>query len=374
MSTAQAAMTDAVVEDLSVGAYSIPTDGPEADGTLSWESTTMVLVQARAGDVCGIGWTYGAAAVADLVGAKLAEVVTGSNVLDVAGVFDAMVKAVRNIGRQGVGGQAISAIDTALWDLKARLLGLPLYRLLGAVRDEVPVYGSGGFTTYDEPRLRDQLGHWTGELGIPRVKIKIGESWGQRTDRDLARMRQARSVIGDSAELFVDANGAYGRKQAVRLARAAADLDIRWFEEPVSSDDLEGLRAVRDAVEADVAAGEYGQDLYYFRRMCEARAVDCLQIDASRCGGISDWLRAAAVAASYGLDVSGHCAPHLHRHVAAATPNFRHLEWFHDHVRIEQEFFDGTTQPRNGAIQLDPAAPGNGLSLKEANIEQYRVR
>ena len=155
---------------------------------------------------------------------------------------------------------------------------------------------------------------------------------------------------------------------------AAADLDVRWLEEPVSSDDLDGLREVRDAVAADVTAGEYGYDLTYFRRMCAAGAVDCLQADVSRCGGITDWLRVAAVAASYGLEISGHCAPHLHAAVATAVPNLRHLEWFHDHVRIENMFFDGTLDPVGGTIRPDPDAPGLGLTLRTADAERYRTQ
>jgi L-alanine-DL-glutamate epimerase-like enolase superfamily enzyme len=262
-------------------------------------------------------------------------------------------------------------VDVALWDLKARLLGLPLHRLIGAVHAEVPVYGSGGFTTYGAEQLRDQLTGWT-DQGITRVKIKIGESWGGRPRRDLARIAQARAVIGPDVELFVDANGGYERKQAVRVMDAAADCDVRWFEEPVSSDDLAGLRAVRDVVRPDVAAGEYGGDLTYFRRMCEAGAVDCLQADATRCGGISEWLRIAAVAAAHHLEISAHCAPHVHAHVAAATPNIRHLEWFHDHVRIEQMFFDGVLDPTGGAVRPDPAAPGNGLTLRREVADRYR--
>lgn len=362
------------VETIDAAAYSIPTDAPEADGTLSWDSTTIIVVSVRAGSRTGLGWTYGAAVVADMVRDTLADVVRGSDALDVTGTFCEMVRAVRNIGRSGVAGQAISAVDTALWDLKARLLGVPLYRLLGAVRDTVAVYGSGGFTTYDDRRLRDQLAFWTEQLRIPRVKIKIGESWGRREDRDLDRMTHARAVIGDDVELFVDANGAYGRKQAVRIWQAAADLGVTWYEEPVSSDDVEGLRAVRDAVGADVAAGEYGYDLYDVRRLCAAGAVDCVQVDASRCGGVTEFLRAAAVAAAHNLDVSGHCAPHLHLQVAAATPNFRHLEWFHDHTRIEHMFFDGAGQPDGGEVRMDPAVLGNGLEFKSADAEPYRVR
>ncbi len=366
-------MIDTPIQSVDVTVYTVPTDAPEADGTLSWDSTTMVLVQARAGDAVGTGWTYGPAACATVITGKLAGLVTGRDAMDVGGAFDAMVKAIRNAGRPGAVGYAISAVDVALWDLKARLLDLPLHRLLGAVRDAVPVYGSGGFTSYDEGQLRDQLTHWAVEQRIPRVKIKIGQSWGTDPARDLARMLQARTVIGEDTELFVDANGGYGRKQAIRVMHAAADLDVRWYEEPVSSDDLDGLREIRDAVRPDVAAGEYGYDLYYFRRMCVAGAVDCLQADVSRCGGITEWLRAAAVAASYGLDISGHCGPHLHAHVAAATPNLRHLEWFHDHVRIESMFFDGALDPAGGVIRPDSAAPGNGLTLRRSDADHYRA-
>jgi L-alanine-DL-glutamate epimerase-like enolase superfamily enzyme len=362
---------DGAIDGLTAEVFTVPTDAPEGDGTLTWDATTMVLVQARSGDAVGTGWTYGPPACATVVRGQLAPLVRGRDALDVAAAFHAMLTAVRNAGRSGAVGYAISAVDVALWDLKARLLGLPLHRLLGAVRTEVPVYGSGGFTTYDPGRLRDQLQDWTAR-GIPRVKIKIGESWGTRPQRDLARMAQARAVIGPDVELFVDANGGYGRKQAVRVADAAADCDVRWFEEPVSSDDLAGLRAVRDAVRPDVAAGEYGGDLTYFRRMCEAGAVDCLQADATRCGGISEWLRIAAVAAAHHLEVSGHCAPHLHAHVTAATPNLRHLEWFHDHVRIEETFFDGALDPTGGVLRPDPAAPGHGLTLRREVADRYR--
>lgn len=373
MASSALAEKSTAVGELTVTAYTIPTDAPEGDGTMAWESTTMIVVQVSCDGVLGTGWTYGSPVCAELIKGKLTDVVVGHNALDVTGASDTMIKAVRNIGRPGVAGQAISAIDVALWDLKARLLGLPLHRLLGAVRDAVPVYGSGGFTTYDERQLREQLLRWTQRRDIPRVKIKIGESWGTCLDRDLARLRQAREMVGDAVELYVDANGGYTRKQAVRLMADAAELDVRWFEEPVSSDDLDGLRVVAEAVDADVTAGEYGYDLIYFRRMCQAGAVDCLQADVSRCGGITEWLRVAAVAAAYNLEISAHCAPHLHLHAGAATRNLRHLEYFHDHARIEQMAFDGTVSPQGGAMRPDPGAPGHGLTLRAGDIDKYRT-
>lgn len=361
------------VESIEATVYTVPTDAPEADGTLAWDSTTMIMVQVRAGGATGIGWTYGPAACAHIVADHLAGVVLGGDALDVGAAFEAMVKAVRNAGRPGAVGYAISSVDIALWDLKARLLELPLHRLLGAARTEVPVYGSGGFTAYDGAQLEGQLHGWVYDQQIPRVKIKIGESWGRRSGRDLDRMTQARDIIGPDVELFVDANGGYSGKQAMRMMAAAGALDVRWFEEPVSSDDLEGLRKVRDAVPADVTAGEYGYDLTYFRRMCAAGAVDCLQADVTRCGGITEWQRVAAVAAAHHLEISGHCAPHVHAHVAAATANLRHLEWFHDHVRIEDMFFDGTLDPTGGTITPDPIAPGHGLRLRAEAARQYQV-
>jgi L-alanine-DL-glutamate epimerase-like enolase superfamily enzyme len=362
-----------VVDGVTATVYKIATDAPEADGTLAWSSTTLVVAHVTGGGRTGLGYTYGSGACKPLIEGELAAAVTGRGVLDTGAALQAMVRAVRNVGRPGLVSYAISAVETALWDLKGTLLGLPVCSLLGAVRDTVPVYGSGGFTTYDDAAARAQLERWTGDLAIPRVKIKIGESWGTAQARDLARIAFARKVIGPEAELYVDANGGYGRKQAVRMARAMAEHDVTWFEEPVSSDDLDGLREVRDQVDPDVTAGEYGYDLPYFARMVDAQAVDCLQVDVTRCGGITEWLRAAAVAAARGLQVSGHCAPNLHAHVAAAVPNFRHLEYFHDHARIETMLFDGALDPKGGALRPDLSRPGLGLAMKDVNAAPYRV-
>ncbi|OBF54714.1 mandelate racemase [Mycobacterium sp. 852002-53434_SCH5985345] len=363
---------DARIDEVTARVYEIPTDAPEADGTLSWSSTTLVLAEVAAGGRRGIGYTYADGACGTLINGPLAGTITGHSALDIAGRWQATVRAMRNNGRPGLVSCAISAVDTALWDLKGKLLGLPVCRLLGMAHDRVPIYGSGGFTTYDERATRAQLERWVDEWKIPRVKIKIGESWGSDERRDLDRIALSRKVIGPDVELYVDANGAYRRKQAIRMAHAMADHDVTWFEEPVSSDDLAGLREVRDQVAPDVTAGEYGYDLAYFNRMLAADAVDCLQIDVTRCGGITDWLRAAAVAAAYNVDVSGHCAPNLHAHVASAIPNLRHLEYFHDHHRIEHMLFDGALPPDGGALRPDQQRPGLGLEFKPADAEPYR--
>ncbi|MFB6805254.1 enolase C-terminal domain-like protein [Streptomyces sp. NPDC056387] len=360
-----------VVEDLHVQVLQFPTDAPEGDGTLAWDRTTMVLVEARGGGSTGLGYTYGDPATAHVVTGLLRDAVVGRPVSDPPAANEAMSRAVRNAGRPGLIAGAISAVDIALWDLKARHLDLPLADLLGRARTEVPVYGSGGFTTYGHGRLAEQLEGWAAH-GITRFKIKIGEGWGTRERRDLDRTAQARARVGDAAELYVDANGAYTRKQALRIGRALAGLGVSWFEEPVSSDDLTGLAQLRDSLTADIAAGEYGYDLPYFARMIPA--VDCLQVDATRCGGITVWLRAAALAQAHGLQLSGHCAPHAHAHAATAVPNVRHLEWFHDHVRIEDLLFEGTLDPSGGSVRPGRGGePGLGLAIRADVAEQYRV-
>ncbi len=361
------------IERVTSAAYRVPTDSPEGDGTLAWDATGLVVSTVTAADVTGMGFSYASPAAAAVIKKRLAGCVAHREPMDVPALHEAMARAVRNDGRPGIAASAISALDIALWDLKARLLGLPLVSLLGRARADVPVYGSGGFTTYDDRQTARQLEHWTGELGIPRAKIKIGESWGRATARDMARVRLARRVIGDDAELFVDANGAYTAKQAVRLARMmVGDAGVSWFEEPVSSDDHAGLRQVRNMVDCDVAAGEYGYHPSYFAALVADDAVDCAQVDVTRVGGITAWLAVAHLAAAHNVNVSGHCAPNLHAHVAGSVANLSHVEYFWDHERIEGRYFDGALVPAGGAL-APGGAPGHGLSFKAADAEELRV-
>ena len=357
------------IEKLDVSAYTIPTDGPESDGTLEWHQTTLVLVLAHAGGQTGIGYSYANRATGVLVVDTLASVVRGRDALDVAGAWDAMVAAIRNLGRPGISSMAIAAVDNALWDLKARLFDVPLVRLLGASRTAIPVYGSGGFTSYPIDRLQQQLGGFA-RAGIRMVKMKIG----RELHADLARVRAARDAIGPDTALFVDANGAYSRKQALAFANAFVDCGVTWFEEPVPSDDLEGLRLIRDRAppSMDITAGEYGYDVVYFRRMCEAGAVDVLQADATRCAGVTGFMRAAAVVKSFHLPLSSHCAPSIHVHPCCAADAV-HLEYFHDHVRIERMLFDGALEPVDGALVPAGDRPGFGLAFKAADARPYRV-
>lgn len=362
---------EALIERLDVSAYRIPTDYPESDGTAEWDATTIVLAQAHAAGITGVGFTYGDVASATVITSVLRDVVVGRDVQRVTASWEAMVAACRNLGRPGVASMAIAAVDTALWDLKARLLDLPLATLLDAAHDRVPVYGSGGFTSYPDDRLAAQLGGWA-EQGIPRVKMKVGRDPG----RDLERVRVACEAIGPDTELYVDANGALSRMQALWFAeRYGEDYGVRWFEEPVSSDDLEGLRLLRDRAPAgmDIAAGEYGYKLDYFHNLLAAGAVTCLQADVTRCEGITGFLRVAALCQARSLELSAHCGPSIHAHPCCAVTAFRHLEYFHDHVRLERMLFDGVLEPRDGVLRPDFGRPGNGLEFKRGDAERYEI-
>ena len=358
------------VDDLQVSAFKIPTDSPEQDGTYEWDSTTIVIVDVAGGGMHGLGYTYADTATAVLIEDKLKQSVLGGDAMSPLAVWISMMESVRNLGRAGICSMAISAVDTALWDLKARLLDLPLVSLFGPVREAIPIYGSGGFTNYPNEKLQEQLRGWV-EQGIPLVKMKIGRDAGV----DRKRVAAARKTIGDDADLFVDANGAYSRKQALAQAEAFKEFNVTWFEEPVSSDDLEGLRLVRDHAPPgmDIAAGEYGYDIDYFRRMLETGAVDILQADVTRCGGFTGFLQAATLCQAHHVFLSAHCAPALHLHVGCAAPSFRHAEYFHDHVRIEKMIFDGTIEPVGGVMKPDSTRPGLGLTFKRAEAERFAI-
>lgn len=357
------------IEKVQASAYTIPTDQPEADGTMHWDSTTLVVVEASGGGKTGLGYTYTHGSITKLIESKLAEQVKPCDALDPPAAWRAMQRAVRNMGREGLAANAISAVDCALWDLKAKLLDQSLCLLLGRFREDVPIYGSGGFTTYSDDRLREQLSGWVERDGCKWVKMKVGS----HPEDDPRRVEVAKRAIGDRV-LFVDGNGAYNVKQALLIADEFARQGVAWFEEPVSSDDLEGLQLLRQRAPAcmEIAAGEYAYTVGYVRRMLNAGAVDVQQVDVTRCMGFTGWLMAAGLCEAHHIDISGHCAPSLHLHAACAAPRFRHLEWFHDHVRIEHMLFDGAPAPREGVIRPDLSRPGIGLTFKRQDAERFR--
>lgn len=366
------ANVDAPVRELLVSAYSIPTESAESDGTLEWEATTMVCVQIKAGDETGFGYTYGDASIAILIRNTLAPMILGESAMAVPRLWEKLFSQIRNNGQCGLAMMAISAIDAALWDLKGKLLELPVVALLGRERDAVDLYGSGGFTSYSDQQMERQLTRWTQEEGMSAVKIKVGRD----PKADPSRVAGARDAIGDHAALFVDANSAYSRKQALRwMHRFANEYEVSWMEEPIDPNDLEGLRLLRDNAPhgMDLAEGEYGWTVNDFRRFAEAGAVDVMMPDMTRCGGITGLLEVAALCRAHNLPISTHCAPTLHLHPGCALRGLRHCEYFHDHARIEEMLLEGFQAPVDGTLRPDLSRPGLGVELKEKDAAKFAV-
>lgn len=356
---------EAPVSEVRVRAFSVPTDEPESDGTLEWDATTIVVVELEADGGCGLGYAYGDSSVAAFVDSMLRPVLYGADATRPPEANAAMRRAIRNAGQQGLGAMAVSAADVALWDLKARLLGVCLADLLPRFHAEAPVYASGGFTSYDEARLREQLESWRAAR-MPRAKIKVG----REPDRDPGRLALCREVLGEEVELMVDANGAFTPSEALGRAAEYAAFGVTYFEEPVSSEDRAGLGFVRDHAPAGmaVAAGEYEWDLAGLAAI--APHLDVVQADVTRLGGITAMLRADGICRGLQRPFSAHCAPAISAHVCCAIESLVHLEYFHDHVRLERMLFDGTLDPEGGALRPDSSRPGHGLSLK-LDVERW---
>jgi L-alanine-DL-glutamate epimerase-like enolase superfamily enzyme len=359
------------VESVRARAFQIPTATThESDGTLVWDSTSLVLVEVDADGVTGLGYTYCHPAAAQVVTGKLTSAVEGADALMPERAWTQMQVQARQLGHSGIAAMAISAVDVALWDLKARLLGLCLADALPRFHESVPCYGSGGFTSYSDEELRDQVGGWVRE-GFPRVKIKVGRD----KPRDVHRVEVVRSVTGRDVEVMVDGNGAYTPTEALLWASRFSEQGVTYFEEPVSSEDLHGLAAVRAAAPPGVAvaAGEYGWDLPYFERMLEGQAVHILQADVTRCGGITNLLRVDGLCKARCMPFSAHCAPAISAHACCAMETLVHLEYFFDHYRIEGMLFEGTLAPTQGTLTPDRERPGLGLSLREEVAERYEI-
>jgi L-alanine-DL-glutamate epimerase-like enolase superfamily enzyme len=363
---------DAAVERVCVRAYEVPTaTDHESDGTLSWDSTSIVIVELRCGDCTGLGYTYCHPAAAMVIEDKLADIVKGRDALAPQQAWAAMDVELRQLGHAGIARMAMSAVDIALWDLKSRLLGACLADLLPRYRESTPIYGSGGFCNYADDELRRHLGHWV-HLGCSSVKMKVGRD----KERDVGRVRAAREEIGDDLELMVDGNGAYAPTEAVAWAqRFNGDFGVTYFEEPVTSQDVDGMRFVRDRAPGGlaIAAGEYAWGLTDLHRLLAAGAVDVLQADVTRCGGITNMLRADGLCRARSLPFSAHCCPAVTAHVGCAMETLVHMEYFFDHVRIEGMLFDGALQPDHGTLTPDRSRPGLGLELRRADARRFQV-
>lgn len=361
----------APLEDLRILNFEIPTETPEEDGTFQWKSTTLVLVEVKSENTLGWGWTYANRATAELIRDHFQSSLVGKNVFDINDCWNLMNRSIRNLGRPGICSMAIAAVDNALWDLKAKLLKLSLVKLLGQSSESIPIYGSGGFTNYSLRQLEEQVQGWV-EKGIRMIKIKVGRD----LVNDINRVEFLRKLLGDNFEIFVDANGALTPQKALEFSNRIYHLGVTWFEEPVSSDDLQGLKYIRQKSPSGMAitAGEYGYDNFYFRRMLDAGAVDILQADATRCAGITGFLQAAQISEAYQIPLSSHTAPYLHLHPACSLRRFHSLEYFFDHARIEEMFFDISAVIKDGNMYPNLNYAGMGVVFNYDRARPYLVR
>lgn len=314
-------------------------------------------------DHVGLAVGYGPPGAKAVVDEALAPVLVGQDPSVVGELWAEMMWVVRDFGRGGVALQALSAVDVALWDLKGRAEGQPVFRLLGELRPDVVVYGSGGFTSFSPEELVAEMRAFV-DTGFGAVKMKVGKSFGTCEEEDVSRVQAVREAIGSETELYVDANGAYGVEQAIRMAERFAAHDVRLFEEPVPADDTGGLAAVRAASPIPIATGEQEYEAAGLRRLAEVGAAEVLQPDILRIGGVTGWRRAAVVAADNGLQLMSHAAQLVSLQVGCATAGFAAAEYMAIQVEMDRLWYRDVPVPVGGRWTPLPDRPGMGLDLR----------
>jgi L-talarate/galactarate dehydratase len=308
----------------------------------------------------GVGFSYAKRAGGPAQFAHAREVapdLIGEDPSDIGRLWTKLVWAGASVGRSGAATQALAAIDVALWDLKAKRAGLPLAKLLGAHRDSVRCYNtSGGFLHESVEQVKDNAVR-TLESGIGGIKIKVGQpDWRE----DLRRVAAVREHIGDAVPLMVDANQQWDRPTAMRMGKALEEFDLVWIEEPLDAYDAEGHAELARALTTAVASGEMLTSVAEHNELIRHRAVDILQPDAPRIGGITQFLKLATLADHANLGLAPHYAMEIHVHLAAAYPAepwVEHFDWLYP-------LFNERLETSGGRMHLS-GRPGLGISLSE---------
>lgn len=365
------------ITDVESFAISIPLREPVAFATREVDARDHAIVRVHTDEgAVGVGYTLGYDAselIADAVEQLLADVVLGENPHDTGRLWREMFDGTVQVGRKGLLLRAISIVDIALWDLKAKDAGLPLSQYLGAVRESVPAYASGGY--YRDGKglsgLREEMQRYV-DCGHDTVKLKIG---GLAPEKEVERVRAVRETIGDSRALLLDANGAWSDKQAaVSACRRYGDYDPYFIEEPVMPDAMELMAQVNAGLDYAVAAGELESTRYGFADLLRTGAVDVVQPDATIVGGITEWLRVARTAASHDVPVVPHYNWDLHVHLVAAAETGRMVEYFYrdQDVKVFDDVLAHTMVPQEGSL-TPPDRPGHGVVLDDDRIAEFRV-
>jgi len=368
----------ATIESISVATARVPLESVTSFATRTVTARDYGLVKVRAGGVEGIGFCYagssGGALVAHAVEQLLAPLVLGRDSLTVEGLWQRMFQETVLQGRAGSVMRAISIVDCALWDLNARAAKLPLYKYLGAaVERAVPAYASGGY--YLAGKTPKELGREMAgyaEAGYRAVKMKVGRLSPKEEEE---RVKAARDAVGPDVELMLDANNAWhDLPTAMRYMKRFELYDPYWIEEPFFPDDIENHARLARLTRVTVATGEIGTGRWHFKEILDKGAAQILQTDALVCGGISEWRRIAATAASYGVTVCPHWFHDLHAHLVAATPNARYVEFFpDDQVLNFRRLIDEQLKVEDGMLIL-PSSAGLGFGFDERAVARYALK
>jgi L-alanine-DL-glutamate epimerase-like enolase superfamily enzyme len=356
------------MHDPSGGSFQDSTMPKPGGGGFPW---TFVELETDAG-ITGISYSEGAGPVRSMIHDQLSDLVVGADPFETEKLWTSMFWRTRGNGRKGVAFQAISAIDNALWDARAKAMGVPLYRLLGPAHDRVEVYGSGGWTHYTVKELVREQSSFV-ERGFSRTKMKVARDFGRAEKEDVARLAAVRKALGDDVEIYVDANNGYYAKQAIRMAGAFEDHAVGWFEEPVLADDIPGLAAIAKAISIPVATGEHEYTKYGFRDLITAGAADIVQADVGRVGGVTEWMKIAHLAAAFNLPMAPHAYALLHLHPAMATPNLMVVEMLDIELSPMTKWLIDPPRPEGGWWKPDPDRPGNGLELDPRAVKKYAI-
>jgi L-alanine-DL-glutamate epimerase-like enolase superfamily enzyme len=323
--------------------------------------------------ITGLGTGISNAAIRAVIDPTLKNLLIGEDPFAIERLWERMFWRVRGYGRKGVAFCAISAVDIALWDLKAKALGVPLFRLLGPYRDHVPIYGSGGWTNLNEAELIAEQTDYIERLGVRSVKMKVAKDFGRAEREDVRRLAAVRKAVGDDIEILIDANNGYYAKQAIAMAREFEQQRVGWFEEPVLADDIDGLAAVARATSIPVATGEHEYTKYGFKDLIARGGADIVQPDVGRVGGVTEWMKVAHLAHAFNLPVAPHAFQLVHLHLACATPNLRIVEYLGVSEQGDRIWYTEFPQPKDGWWAPYPDRPGLGLELNPASVEQYQI-
>lgn len=336
-----------------------------ADSTRKVETIGFVLVRVTTDQgLEGLGVTYhevGGEATRELIRRNMAPRLIGRDPLESEALWQEFFHYLRGVGRKGLTFCALSAVDIALWDLKGKIAGLPVCRLLGGNLTRVPVYASGGWTSYDDDQLVDEMKGMV-RRGFRHVKMKVGVEGGANPNRDVVRVRKVRDAVGPDVRILIDANNCFDAATAIQLANRIRDCDIMLFEEPVFADDIPGLARFRRGTDIPLGTGEHEYTKFGVRDLLLAQAADYVQADGARAGGYTEMLKIAALTQAFNVAFAPHAMENIHLPLAAALPNVPFLERLLMFETLTALVFRDAPAPVDGFMEVNDL-PGLGLDL-----------